>query len=223
VQGDGSSRRDQRPEQPNDERVVAPGGGRVRLAGAQQLLDLASFELLAASRRTSLRLDPDVRVPYELVERLCLIATWAPNHKRTWPWRFALYTGDGRARLGETIASELEAAGMDDEAKLAKFRRKYLRAPAILVVGSAEGETSRRTRENRDATAAAVQNVLLAATAAGLASFWSSGHPEADAAVAELSGWEDGVSTVAVIYLGWPTGDVEVPTRPAALIREISG
>jgi nitroreductase len=204
-----------------DPRVITPGAGPARLGGTRQLLDLAEFELLASTRRTSLRMDREVAVPFELVERLCVIATWAPNHKRTWPWRFALFTGEGRSRLGSTMADALEARGMDDEKKLDKFRRKYRRAPAVLVVGSEAGDGARRTRENRDATAAAVQNLLLAATAAGLASFWSSGHTETDAAVADLCGWTPGTSTVAIVYLGWPNGDVEVPIRPDALLHHI--
>jgi nitroreductase len=81
-------------------------------------------------------------------------------------------------------------------------------------VGAASGDSPQRTAENRDAVAAGVENLLLGATAAGLASFWSSAAPEADVAVAELAGWEAGTSAVAVIYLGWPEGVVPVPERP---------
>jgi nitroreductase len=177
-------------------------------------IDLALFEVLATSRRTSLRMDRDRGVPVELVQRLCRLATWAPNHKKTWPWRFALFTGEGRAELGATIADALEATGFDDAQRLEKYRVKYLRAPAMLVVGTALGDSELRTAENRDAVAAGVMNLLLGATAAGLASFWSSGVPAANAAVAELAGWEHGTSTVAIIYLGWPDGTVSVPERP---------
>ena len=30
----------------------------------------------------------------QLVQRLCRLATWAPNHKKTWPWRFALFVNN---------------------------------------------------------------------------------------------------------------------------------
>ena len=80
---------------------------------SQRHIDLTLFELLATSRRTSLRVDPERPVPAEIVERLCRSAMWAPNHKKTWPIRFAVFTGDGRARLGSTIADALEADGFD--------------------------------------------------------------------------------------------------------------
>ena len=46
--------------------------------------------------------DRERPVPRDLVDELCALAAWAPNHKRTWPWRFAIAEGEGRARLGET-------------------------------------------------------------------------------------------------------------------------
>ena len=88
-------------------------------------------------------------------------------------------------------------------------------------MGAAPGQSSLRNDENRDAVAAGVQNLLLGATAAGLNSFWSSAAPDADADVAALCGWESGTRTVAIVYLGWPIGDVPVPERPAPEVTHI--
>jgi hypothetical protein len=55
--------------------------------------DMATFDELAAvvrTRRTHLHVDRDRPVPDELLDQLCELATWAPCHKRTWPWRFAV-------------------------------------------------------------------------------------------------------------------------------------
>jgi nitroreductase len=181
---------------------------------------LAGFDALVRRRRTSLVLDPQRPVPDELVGRLAELVTWAPNHKRTWPWQVAWVTGDGRSRLGE-VAAEAMAARGDEPAKVDKTRRKYLRAPGMLVIGSAPGDTPLRTVENRDAVAAGVQNVLLGATAVGLASFWSSCPKGADEAVRDLCGFPPGTAVVAMIYLGWPTGTVETPVRPPLVLRRI--
>lgn len=173
------------------------------------------FAALARSRRTSMQVDRDRPVPRELVAELCELAQWAPNHKRTWPWRFALCDGDGRARLGEVIADAMEAHG-DPPEKVAKARTKYLRTPATLVVAAAPGDSPLRTAENRDAVAAGVQNLLLAATAHGLASYWGSCPKGANDPVAQLCGFgEEGTYVVAIIYLGWATEPVAVPERPA--------
>jgi nitroreductase len=168
---------------------------------------------LIMSRRTSMLVDRDTAVPNELVRRLCSAATWAPNHKRTWPWRFAVVEGDARAVLGERIADVMSAQD-DPPDKVAKTRTKYLRTPTTVIVGSEAGDTPLRTAENRDATAAAVQNLLLAATAAGLASYWGSCPKGANDDVAEWCGFPANTHIVAIIYLGWAAGSVVAPDRP---------
>jgi nitroreductase len=185
-------------------------------------MDLDQLSALIRARRTSMLVQRDRAVPHDLVRMLCDLAQWAPNHKRTWPWRFALFDGDGRARLGETIAEAMEASG-DLPEKVAKARGKYLRTPATLVVGSAPGDSPLRTAENRDAVAAGVQNLLLGATAAGLAGYWGSCPKGADEAVAELCGFEAGTHVTAIIYLGWAHGSVEAPPRPPVALTVIEG
>ncbi len=168
---------------------------------------------LIRDRRTSMLVDHDRPVPRALVEELCDLAQWAPNHKRTWPWRFALVESDGRARLGQVIADAMAAHG-DPPERVTKARGKYLRTPASLVVGSVAGDSPLRTAENRDASAAGVQNILLAATAHGLATYWGSCPKGANDPVAELCGFESGTHITAIIYLGWPTDTVARPDRP---------
>jgi nitroreductase len=165
--------------------------------------------------------DRERPVPHDLVTELCDLAQWAPNHKRTWPWRFALLEGDARGRLGEAIADVMAAMG-DPEPKVAKTRTKYLRTPALLVLGAAPGDSELRTAENRDAGAAGMQNLLLAATAAGLASYWGSVAKGANGVVAELCGFEPGTHIVGMVYLGWPVDGAEPPARPPVAVTFLS-
>jgi nitroreductase len=172
------------------------------------------------SRRTSMLVDADREVPGDLVERLCELAQWAPNHKRTWPWRFAVAVGEGRARLGTVIAEAMEVHG-DPPEKVVKARGKYLRTPATLIVGSAPGDSADRTAENRDAVAAGIQNLLLAATAEGLATYWGSCPKGANDVVVELCGFEAGTHISALIYLGWATTAPEGPARPPVTVTVV--
>ena len=197
-------------------------GGWPRFAPSLAGMDLDAFDALVRQRRTNLLVDPQRDVPAELVERLCALATWAPNHKRTWPWRFAALTGDARRRLGEAFADEMVVRAFGDEGKVAKTRGKYLRAPTVLVVGSARHDKATLHVENRDAVAAGIENLLLGATAAGLASFWSTAPLEDAPAVLELCAFEPDATVVGVIYLGWPTGTVETPERPPVHVVRVS-
>lgn len=171
-------------------------------------------------RRTSMLVTGD-SVPTALIEELCELGQWAPNHKRTWPVRYGVAIGDGRASLGNAIADVAEAAGEAPE-RVAKTRGKYLRTPATLIVGSVPGDSPLRTKENRDAAVASVQTILLAATARGLATYWGSCPEPAEAAVAQLVDFGDGASIVALIYLGWPSSTVEAPSRPAARVTIVN-
>ena len=184
--------------------------------------EFEDLSALVQSRRTSMFVDRDRAVPETLVAELCGLATWAPNHKKTWPWRFALFTGDGRSRLGETMVADMVAADFGDEAKREKTRVKYLRTPAILVVGSAAHENEMLHRENRDAVAAGIQNLLLGATTRGLASFWSTPALPSPPGVLRLCDFEPDVELVGVIYLGWSAGAAPTPERPALPITHVT-
>jgi nitroreductase len=156
-----------------------------------------------------------------VVTQLCELATWAPNHKKTWPWRFAEFTGDGRSRLGETMALDMNDAEFGDEAKREKTRGKYLRAPTVLVVGCEPHPNEMLHQENRDAVAAGIQNLLLGATALGLASFWSTPALTRPPRVLDLCGFDPEDRVVGVVYLGWPDGECAVPERPDVDVKRI--
>jgi len=174
-------------------------------------------------RRTSLLVDAAMPVPAELVDRLIDAAAWAPNHKRTWPWRFTVVTGDARVRLGDAMAAQADAAGAA-EAKVAKLRGKYLRSAAVVLVWVARNDDDDevRSREDRDAVAAAVQNLLLAATANGVASHWASVADELVPAVRTVAGLDDHHDLVALVYLGWPTGSIPPPERPPPAVTHLT-
>lgn len=187
-----------------------------------RLPDLDTFSDLVRARRTSMLVDQDRPVPTDLIDRLCALATWAPNHKRTWPWRFAAFHGDARLLLGDAFATDMIDRDVGDDAKRAKTLGKYARTPAVLVVGCAAHDHPTFHDENRDAVAAGVQNLLLGATAAGLASFWST-PPLIDSGRAlDLCGFEPDARIIAVIYLGWPTSVPAPPGRPAATVRHVT-
>jgi len=179
-----------------------------------------AIDAVIRSRRTSMGTDSREVDPSIVVE-LCELASWAPCHKRTWPWQFALLTGPARERFGGAIADAMEGVG-DEPARAAKARTKYLRTPAILVVASEQGDTQLRSAENRDATAAAIQNILLGATARDLASFWSSCPRGCNDTVVEFCGFSENATIVGIVYLGHATNPTDAPPRPAPSLSMIT-
>jgi nitroreductase len=167
-------------------------------------------------------IDRERAVNPDVIDHLCEIASWAPNHKKTWPWRFAEFTGNGRARLGEEMVAGMIATEFGDEGKRAKTLTKYLRAPSVLVVGCASHPNEMLHAENRDAVAAAIQNLLLAATAIGLASFWSTPALTSAPTVLALCGFDPDDRIVGVLYLGWPDGETAAPERPTVTVTRVA-
>ncbi len=159
-----------------------------------------------------------------MVSELIELATWAPNHHLTEPWRFAVVTGGARSTLGAVTAEFQGSQGETNEAKLDKTRGKFLRAPAIVLVGCASTENARPDQllEDRDACAAAVQNLLLGATALGLNSYWGSGMVCSAPAVRSLCGFQDDTTIIAAIYLGYPLGEVPVPARRTPIVTWVN-
>jgi nitroreductase len=178
------------------------------------VLLLDQLESIIEERRTNLLMDRERPVDQDLVVRLCGLIPWAPNHKRTWPWLIAIVSGEGRSRLGEASAQDLQSMGMTDEAKLEKTRGKYLRSPIVVAIGQRVDANEARAGEDRDAVAAGVQNFLLGATAAGLASYWGSASDPTGTETLSALGFESGTRVSALIYLGWPRESVPTPERP---------
>lgn len=177
------------------------------------VMDLEAALSLIKGRRTNLRMDPDRAVPESLIATLCEAAVWAPNHKLTEPWRFAAITGVARKELGELAARLLVAGGAADPARLEKGKAKYLRAPVVLVVACAPDPDPVRHAEDLAAVAAGIQNLLLAATSSGLASYWATGLTAGAPEIVQLCGFEPGSEIVAMVYLGWPTAEAPATDR----------
>jgi nitroreductase len=156
-------------------------------------------------------------VPRELIEKILSAAVQAPNHYKVRPWRFVVVTGVGRERLGEAMAQSTRAGKPDTtEDELQKDRLKPLRAPVVIAVAvDKPGLTKAKEIENICATAAAVQNMLLAAHALGLAAIWRTGPAATDPAVKHFFGWEADQHLIGFVYIGYPQYEAASPTRPS--------
>ncbi|MFI0461441.1 MAG: nitroreductase family protein [Ilumatobacteraceae bacterium] len=179
------------------------------------------LETLIAARRSSMLIDATREIDPAVVDRIVNTAQWAPNHKRTWPLRIAIITGNSRSTLGNTIADAMAIHG-DDEMKVAKTRGKFMRSPVVLVIAAAEGATSNETEENKYAVAAGIQNMLLMAESFGLAALWGSPAKGANNAITTLCSMEPTDHVMGIVYLGWPTQSVAAPLRPNINITRLT-
>ena len=150
--------------------------------------------------------------PTEKHLRLILeAAVSAPDHKELRPWRFVVLSGPAKDAFGEVLVRSLlqrdpNATGGQQD----KERTKLDRAPLVVVTGAKRLETSLPFSELIAATAAATQNMLLAAWALGYGSIWRTGAPVYDDTVKRELGFETDDELVGFIYLGSPTAEPPV-------------
>ena len=159
----------------------------------------------------------DEAPPRELIERLLAAAIEAPNHYETEPWRFIVLAGKAREEFGDRLAEALRRrlAGADvknlDGLLLAE-RAKPLRAPVLIIVATKRSPQKNVVPiEEIEATAAAVENMLLTATALGLAAHWRTGDGAYDPYVKQWFGLDPEDHVAAVVYLGYPDPERDTP------------
>lgn len=158
-------------------------------------------ETAIRTRRTHKVFGPEP-LPREQIDELLALASWAPNHNLTVPWRF-------RVVGPRTLERLKEVAGPEGAAKLD-------RAPTLVVVSCVLAGDPVADEEDLHATAVASYIVLLAAHARGLAGYWRTPGllrgGEGRAAV----GLPEGERFVGLLHLGHPRQEKPAPERPGA-------
>ena len=144
----------------------------------------------------------------------------APDHGKLVPYRFITVTGDARATLGDLFATAMLAVDPDArQADLDKQRGNPRRAGAmIVVVTRVVREHKIPTDEQVGAGAAAMQNMLLAAHAKGLAGKWVTGKNAYDPVVRAGLGCAADEIITGFLYLG----SLDVAHPPSAKIDAVT-
>src|SRR6266568_6933438 len=169
---------------------------------------MSVFETIK-SRRSTCKMT-EQRPARREIERILEAATHAPNHHKVEPWKFFVLAGRAREELGavmaEALAARLDETGTANaQALLNKERNKLLRSPVVIVVAAEQPKQPKVLKiENIEATAAAVQNMLLTAEEMGLACMWRTGDTAYDPHVKQWLGLESGEHIVAFLYVGYP-------------------
>ncbi|WP_172256885.1 nitroreductase family protein [Saccharibacillus deserti] len=159
-------------------------------------------------------------VPREQIERILEAGTWAPNHRKTEPWRFFVLQGDGRSKLAAAMAdTEAAEKGLNPspeerEELLASANKKVLRAPVIIAVGCDPVESPKIIPlEETLAVGSAIQNMLLEAHSLGLGTVWRSGSLCYHPLMAERFGLGANGQMLGFIYVGYPDREPGQGTR----------
>ena len=146
-------------------------------------------------------------IPDQLINHLLELADWAPTHGRTEPWRFVVYGTDKAKQFAEEHANMYRDNIPQERYKQASFDNLLHAADGashVVIAYMKRGSNPNIPEiEEVAATSCAIQNLLLGATANGIASFWSTGGVALQSAMQNYLDLREEDKVLAIIYLGY--------------------
>jgi len=165
--------------------------------------------------------DPDRPVPKTIIDKMLYGAMYAPNHGKTKPWRFVVFSGaEQRQALGELEQQLYKQLSPTDQFKQAKYDKKLTnkqRSSCVIAICMVRQPSEKIPEiEEVEAVACAVQNMHLIASAHGVGAYWSSGplvYSKEYKDYLGLTGEKDQV--LGMFHVGYPRADKKWPTVEA--------
>mgnify|MGYP000462872014 CR=1 FL=1 len=147
------------------------------------------------------------------IDKILEAANWAPNHRKTEPWRFKVLQGESKEKLGLFLSLKyMETEERPKEMKVKKLIDNPKKAGAIIVICmQRDPKESVPEWEEIAATAMAVQNMWLCCTEMGIGSYWSS--PGLIKYMDEFFEMNEGEECLGFFYMGYYEGDLPDVTR----------
>ena len=151
------------------------------------------------------------------LEEILTLAVRVPDHGKIAPWRFVVYRGEERVRIGEVLlALALEKNPQLSEEMIAVERARFTRAPVVIAVISTAAPHAKIPEWEQLMSAGAVcLNLLMAANAHGFVSNWLTEWFAYDERAYPLLGVKPGEKVAGFIHLGSTTFPVTERPRPA--------
>jgi nitroreductase len=169
------------------------------------------FEIIADTIKNRRSIKPakmnGKKISDEQVKEILKLANWAPTHGRTEPWRFIVYSGD---RIKEFCRKHAEMYKMHtptekfEQASYDKQLHNGDLASHIVIAFMQRGNSPKiPILEEIAATSMAIQNILLGATAAGVASFLNTGGMTHHPSMKNFLQLRDDDIVMGLLYLGY--------------------
>ena len=119
----------------------------------------------------------DKKIEPVIIEQILENANWAPNHRKTEPWRFKVFTGTALDKLSKFLHNDYTTHTPPEkfsEIKLKKTTNKPLQSACVIAICmQRDPEESLPEWEEIAAVACAVQNMWLTARAHNIGAYWS--------------------------------------------------
>ncbi|UHS56886.1 nitroreductase family protein [Agrobacterium vaccinii] len=150
------------------------------------------------------------------IEEILRLTVRVPDHGKLAPWRFIVYRGEERQRLGEAVLKRALEKTPDLGADYQEVERtRFTRAPVVIAVVSTAGPHVKIPEWEQVMSAGAVcLNMLFAANANGYAANWLTEWVSYDEALFPALGVNAGEKIAGFIYIGSTTFPAVERPRP---------
>jgi nitroreductase len=163
----------------------------------------------------------------EEIATLIRIASRVPDHGRMEPWRFIIYRGEARERVGRLLADLAERReGPLSDVRREKELTRFSRAPLVIGVISAPRRNPKIPDwEMQLSGGAAAMNLVIAASAMGYGTNWITNWYAYDEEGRRLLGLAPHERVIGFVHIGTFGGAVSERPRPDAskLYSDYSG
>jgi nitroreductase len=177
----------------------------------------AALDLLLSRRSGSAKAMTEPGPSVAQLQQILAVAARTPDHGKLFPWRFIVFEGDARRRMGELLVECLlssEPQALPERIEMERGR--FLRAPVVIGVVSRVREAIPIPEWEQILSAgAACQNLVLAAHALGYVANWITEWPAYNPQVKERLGLKPGERIAGFIYVGTSAIALEERLRPA--------
>jgi len=177
----------------------------------------AALDLLLSRRSGSAKAMTEPGPSVAQLQQILAVAARTPDHGKLFPWRFIVFEGDARRRMGELLVECLlssEPQALPERIEMERGR--FLRAPVVIGVVSRVREAIPIPEWEQILSAgAACQNLVLAAHALGYVANWITEWPAYNHQVKERLGLKPGERIAGFIYVGTSAIALEERLRPA--------
>jgi nitroreductase len=189
---------------------------------------MQSFEILQniiRNRRSTKPADMNGQlIDNALVHQLLELADWAPTHGKTEPWRFIVYEGAAKKAFFADHA-ELYKNNTDPEkfmrGKYEKLQQQGDPVSHIIVVYMKRTlQNSIPADEEAAAVAAAIENLLLGASALNIGVLWSTGGMTHHPSMKTYLGLKDEDMVMGILHLGYTDLPLKEGKRNIPLVEK---
>jgi nitroreductase len=174
-----------------------------------------TLDLLLSRRSGSAKLMKGPGPDAEQLRRILAAGIRVPDHGKLAPWRFIVFEGEGRARMGEILAQCIAGERDISPERIEQERNRFMRAPVVIgVVSRVREQIPIPVWEQQLSSGAVCMTIVLAAHAMGFVANWITEwcayHPQVLARV----GLKPTERIAGFIYIGHAVEPLEERPRP---------